>query len=147
MSTCLCLSLWVCNEAAFSSKRRNSEGSGASQSLAPPIVSPHRFLRANSDLSVLLSVDACLVTAVTARTVASPAKRSHWYFSFNPSGRTVALGSTHPLTEMCTTNTSWEGGLSRRPAHKVDKLTTFMSLLSRNSGSFNLLGVSGPVQE
>jgi len=30
----------------------------------------------------------------------------HWH---NPSGRTMALGSTQPLTEMSTTNISWWG--------------------------------------
>ena len=29
----------------------------------------------------------------------------HWH---NPSGRTIALGSTQPLTEMSTRNISWE---------------------------------------
>ena len=28
----------------------------------------------------------------------------HWY---NPSGRTMSLGSTQPLTEMSTRNISW----------------------------------------
>jgi hypothetical protein len=33
---------------------------------------------------------------------------SHWSFKcLNPSGRTVALGSTQPLTEMSTRNPSW----------------------------------------
>ena len=31
----------------------------------------------------------------------------HWH---NPSGRTMALGSTQPLTEMSTRNSSWVGG-------------------------------------
>jgi hypothetical protein len=31
----------------------------------------------------------------------------HW---LNPSGRTVALGSTQPLTEMSKRNRSWAGG-------------------------------------
>jgi hypothetical protein len=32
----------------------------------------------------------------------------HWNFSLtNPSGRTMALGSTQPLTEMITRNISW----------------------------------------
>ena len=32
----------------------------------------------------------------------------HWNFSFhNPSGRTMVLGSTQPLTEMSTRNISW----------------------------------------
>jgi len=32
----------------------------------------------------------------------------HWNFSWlNPSGRTMALGSTQPLTEMNTRNISW----------------------------------------
>ena len=33
----------------------------------------------------------------------------NWNFSLqNPSGRTVAVGSTQPLTEMSTRNISWE---------------------------------------
>jgi len=32
----------------------------------------------------------------------------HWNFSsYNPSGRTMALGLTQPLTEMSTKNISW----------------------------------------
>jgi len=35
----------------------------------------------------------------------------HWIFHWhNPSGRTVALGSTQPLTEMSTRNVSWGKG-------------------------------------
>ena len=45
----------------------------------------------------------------------------------NPSGRTMALGSTQPLTEMSTRNISW--GL-RRPVRRADNLTTFMCRLS-----------------
>jgi hypothetical protein len=44
----------------------------------------------------------------------------HWY---NPYGRTMALGSTQPLTEMSTMNISW--GL-KRPVPSADKLTSFM---------------------
>ena len=59
---------------AFSSKRRNTEGGGASQRLAPTTVFLPRFLRANFDLSARLSVDACFVTTGT---VASIVQRSH----------------------------------------------------------------------
>ena len=30
-----------------------------------------------------------------------------FFISLNPSSRTVALGLTHPLTEMCTKDFSW----------------------------------------
>jgi hypothetical protein len=43
------------------------------------------------------------------------------FFSLpNPSSRTMALGSTRPLTEMSTRNLP---GGKERPAHKADKLT------------------------
>ena len=44
------------------------------------------------------------------------------------------LGSTQPLTEMTTRNTSW--GL-RRPVHRADNLTTLMCRLSLNLGASN----------
>jgi hypothetical protein len=65
----------------------------------------------------------------------------HWH---NPSDRTMALGSTQPLTEMSTRNISWG---QRRPVRRAD-LTTFMRRLSRNlraSASWNPLGLSRPV--
>ena len=46
----------------------------------------------------------------------------HWH---NPSGRTMALRLTQPLTEMSTRNVSW-GGKSGR-CYAPDNLTTFMS--------------------
>ena len=36
-------------------------------------------------------------------------RRCYWNFSLTPSGRTRALGSTQPLTEMSTWNIFWEG--------------------------------------
>jgi hypothetical protein len=45
--------------------------------------------------------------------------RSHW--NFNPSSRTMALGSTQPLTEMSTRKLPGGKG---RPARKADNLTT-----------------------
>jgi hypothetical protein len=48
----------------------------------------------------------------------------------------MALRSTQPLTEMSTKNISLG---ERRPVRKVGKLSTFMRLLSRNSGRLNLL--------
>jgi hypothetical protein len=61
----------------------------------------------------------------------------HWH---NPSGRTMALGLSQPLTEMSTRNISW--GVN------ADNLTTFMCWMSWNLGtstSWNLLGLSRPV--
>jgi hypothetical protein len=42
----------------------------------------------------------------------------------NPSSRTMALGSTQPLTEMSTRNVP---GGKRRPARKADNLTPLLS--------------------
>jgi hypothetical protein len=46
-----------------------------------------------------------------------------WIFSNlpKPSSRTMALGSTQPLTEMSTRDLP---GATKRPANKADKLTT-----------------------
>ena len=66
----------------------------------------------------------------------------HWH---NPSGRTMALGSTQPLTEMSTRIVSWG---HRRPVRRADNLTTFMCRLSWNLGastSWNPQGLSRPV--
>jgi len=66
----------------------------------------------------------------------------HWH---NPSGRTMALGSNQPLTEMRTRNISWE---KRGPVRRADNLTTFMCPLSWNLGasaSWNTQGLSRPV--
>jgi hypothetical protein len=63
----------------------------------------------------------------------------------NPSGHTMALGLTQPLTKMSTRNISWG---QRRPVHRADNLTTFMCLLSWNletSNSWKPHGLSKPV--
>ena len=63
----------------------------------------------------------------------------------NPSGRTMALGLTQPLTEMSTRNISWG---KKRPVSRTDKLTTFMCRLCWNLGastSWNPQGLSRPV--
>jgi hypothetical protein len=68
----------------------------------------------------------------------------HWH---KLSGRTMALGSTQPLTEMSTRNISWG---YRRPVSRADKHTTFMCRMSWNleaSTSWNPLGLSRPVME
>jgi len=44
----------------------------------------------------------------------------HW---LDPSGRTMALGSTQPLTETITKNISWG---SRQPVCRAENLATFM---------------------
>ena len=70
----------------------------------------------------------------------------HWNFSWhNPSGRTMALGSTQPLTEMSTRNISWG---QRRPVRRADNLTTFVCRLSWNLGtspSWNPQGLFRPI--
>ena len=63
----------------------------------------------------------------------------------NPSGRTMVLGSTQPLTEMSTRNISWG---QRQPVRRVDNLITFMCWLCGNLGasnSWNPLDLSRPV--
>jgi hypothetical protein len=58
----------------------------------------------------------------------------HWHY---PSGRTIALGLTQPLTEMST-----------RPVRRADNLTTFICRLSWNLGastSWNPQGLSRSV--
>ena len=49
------------------------------------------------------------------------------FYRHNPSGRTMALGLTQPLTEMSARNISWR---QRRPVRKADNLTSFMCRLS-----------------
>jgi hypothetical protein len=44
----------------------------------------------------------------------------------DPSSRTVALGSTQPLTEMSTRNIPGWGGGKGRPARKADNFPTCM---------------------
>jgi len=66
----------------------------------------------------------------------------HWH---NPSGRTMALGLTQPLTEMSTRSISWG---KRRPVRRADNLTTFMCRMSWNLGastSWNPQDLSRPV--
>jgi len=64
----------------------------------------------------------------------------HWH---NFSGRTMALGSTQPLTEMSTNNISWGvkvvGAYGWQPYHLHVQIVL-------KSGSLNLLEPSGPVQ-
>jgi hypothetical protein len=67
------------------------------------------------------------------------------FYWHNPSGRTMALGLTQPLTEMSTRNIfeRW-----RRPVRRTDNLTTFTCRLSRNLGastSRNPQGLPRPV--
>jgi hypothetical protein len=67
------------------------------------------------------------------------------FYWHKPSGRTMALGLTHPLREMSTRNISWGW---RRPVRRADKFTTFMCWLSWNLGAstfWNPQGLSRPV--
>jgi hypothetical protein len=66
----------------------------------------------------------------------------HWH---NPSGHTMALGLTQPLTELSTRNNFW--GCKGGPVHTNDNLTTFMCRLAWNLGastSWNPHGLSRP---
>jgi hypothetical protein len=66
----------------------------------------------------------------------------HWH---NTVGRTMALGSTQPLTEISTRNISW--GVKAAGAYGLQP-TTFMCRLSRNLGasaSWHPVGLSRPV--
>ena len=64
----------------------------------------------------------------------------HWH---NPSGRTMALGSTQPLTEMSTKNISW--GVKAAGAYSWQPYHIHVPIFLK-SGSLNLLEPSGPVQ-
>jgi hypothetical protein len=64
----------------------------------------------------------------------------HWH---NPSSRIVALGSTQPLTEMSTRNTSW--GVKVAGAYDWKPYHLYVPTVIK-SGSFNLLELSGPIQ-
>ena len=64
----------------------------------------------------------------------------HWH---NPSDRTMAPGSTHPLSEMSTRSISWE---QRRPVRKANNLTTILCRCHVIwEPSWNPLGHSRPV--
>jgi hypothetical protein len=64
----------------------------------------------------------------------------HWH---NPTGRTVALGLTQPVTEMSTRNISWGW---RRPLGRADNLTIFICRLSWNLRASTSYSPLGPVQ-
>jgi hypothetical protein len=65
----------------------------------------------------------------------------------NPSSRTIALGSTQPLTEMSTRNIPGGEG---RPARKADNLTAICEpIVYKNVGastSHSPMGLHGPLQ-
>jgi hypothetical protein len=68
----------------------------------------------------------------------------HWH---NPSGRTMALGSTQPLTKISTRIISCRW---RRPVRSADNLTTFMCRLTWNLGalpSWNPHSLSRPIMK
>ena len=64
----------------------------------------------------------------------------HWH---NPSGHTVALGLTQPLTGMSTRNISW--GVKAAGAWGWQSYRLHVPIVLK-SGSLNLLEPSGPVQ-
>ena len=62
--------------------------------------------------------------------------------SWCPSDRTMALGSTQPLTKMSTRSISWE---QRRPVRKADNLPPSCAVVTK-FGSLNFLEPSGPLR-
>jgi hypothetical protein len=68
-----------------------------------------------------------------------------WIFFFfnlpNPSSRTMALGSTQPLTEMSARNLPGGKGW---PARRPDNLPPSVSQLSRKCGSLDISQSYGP---
>ena len=64
----------------------------------------------------------------------------HWQ---NPSGRTMALGLTQPLTEMSTRNISW--GIKSAGAYGWQPYRLHVLIVSK-SGRLNFLEPSGPDQ-
>jgi hypothetical protein len=65
----------------------------------------------------------------------------HW---LHPSGRTMALGLTQPLTEMGTRNISW-GGVKVARCIGLQPYHLYVPTVLK-SGSINLLESSGPLQ-
>ena len=65
------------------------------------------------------------------------------FYWHNPSGRTMALGLTQPLTEMSTRNISWGVKVASAYGWQPYHLQVLTVL---KSGSLNLLEPSGPVQ-
>jgi hypothetical protein len=79
----------------------------------------------------------------TSRKVAGSSPDEVDFFNLpNPSSRTVALGSTQPLTEMNTRNLPGGKGL---PARKADNLTTIGELIVyRKCGILDVSQTYGP---
>jgi hypothetical protein len=68
------------------------------------------------------------------------------FFIDNPSGRTMALGLTQPLTEISTRSISWVGeGVKAAGAYGRHFYHLHVPNVL-NSGSLNFLEPSGPVQ-
>jgi hypothetical protein len=62
-------------------------------------------------------------------------------YSVNPSGCTMAPGSTQPLTEISTRNIPGGKG---QPTRKADNLTAICEPLSGKCGSLNISQLYGP---
>jgi len=68
------------------------------------------------------------------------------FHCLSPSGRTMALGSTQPLTEMSTRNISWEGGGKGGRSVGPETLPPSRADCLETSVSFNLLEPQGSVR-
>jgi hypothetical protein len=82
----------------------------------------------------------------TSRNDTIDSRWCHWNFHrHNPSGRTMALGSTRPLTEMRTRNNSRGGGDKGGRCVELQPYDLHVPNVLK-SGSLNLLENSAPVQ-
>ena len=116
------------------------------QGLSRPVMGLLYLYNAYGEAIICLS-SICFRHCPTSRMIAGSIPDGvigifHWH---NPSGRTMVLGLTQPLTEMSTRNISWG---KRRPVRRADNLTTFMCRLSWNLGaspSWKPQGLSRPV--
>jgi hypothetical protein len=79
--------------------------------------------------------------AIVCLCVSVPDKVFRFFSLPNPSSRTMALGSTQPLTEMSTKNLP---GDKEWPACKADDLTVICEPVSRKCGSLDVSQPYGP---
>jgi len=134
--------------SGFKVLKGNSNCAALFMYISPVFLTPcHLVLATRGPYWSVLGHAVAQMVEATSRKVAGsiPNGVNGIFYWHNPSGRTMALGSTQPLTEMSTRNI-FKG--ERRPVRKADNLTTFMCQLSWNLGvstSWKPQGLSRPV--